>query len=118
MVVVEDDSDTRELIGAVLERAGMAVGTAGSLADGLELARGCAPDVLVVDLGLPDAQGTEALEAIRADPALGEVPIVVVSAENDGRRLAEAMAAGAASYLAKPFSIDGVAEAVRSVAGV
>jgi DNA-binding response OmpR family regulator len=115
VVIAEDDHDIRELMCDVLARHGINATGASQLAEALKLAEERPPDVLVVDLHLPDASGAQAVAAFRAVPELDGLPILVVSAEVRGPALAEAMAAGANSYLPKPFSSDGLAEAVVSL---
>jgi DNA-binding response OmpR family regulator len=114
-VIAEDDHDIRELMRDVLARRGIEAAGASLLSQALELARECDPELLVVDLQLPDATGAEAVGAFRADPALKGLPILIVSAEVRGPALAEAMAAGADSYLPKPFTAAGLGGAVESL---
>jgi DNA-binding response OmpR family regulator len=115
VVIAEDDHDIRELMCDVLARHGIDASGASQLSEALKLAEAELPDVVVVDLHLPDASGAQAVAAFRAVPELDGLPILVVSAEVRGPALAEAMAAGANSYLPKPFSADGLAEAVVSL---
>jgi CheY-like chemotaxis protein len=70
---------------------------------GLTLAREHRPDVILLDLHLPDMEGTAVLRALRQDPALRHIPVIVVSAESDPNLPTELLAAGVLAYLKKPF---------------
>lgn len=79
---------------------------------GLELARQHAPDMVLMDLHLPDVNGSEVLARLKADPATRDTPVVVLSADATNRQRAEVLALGATSYLTKPIR---VAELLRAV---
>ena len=70
---------------------------------GLTLAREHRPDVILLDLHLPDMEGTAVLRALREDPALRHTPVIVLSAESDPNLPTGMLAAGALAYLLKPF---------------
>ena len=74
-------------------------------AQGLELARARPPDLILLDLHLPDLPGIEVLRRLQADPALAGVPVVILSADALPEHIAEATAAGAAAYLTKPLDV-------------
>jgi two-component system OmpR family response regulator len=112
IVVAEDDDDSRELICAVLEQRGFAVAAAPWASGAFDLAKSLKPDLLVLDLGLPDASGADTVRRFRDEEEFAEVPILLVSAETRGPALAEALAAGADSYVPKPFRPAALAEAV------
>ncbi|MFB3817481.1 MAG: response regulator [Candidatus Methylomirabilales bacterium] len=103
ILVVEDDAALVEAVTATLTRAGYAVETAFTGADALAAARQAVPDLVLLDLGLPDLHGTAVLRELRALPACRKVPVLVLT----GRHKAEAEAAlpaGASDFLTKPFS--------------
>jgi DNA-binding response OmpR family regulator len=112
IVVAEDDDDCRELIITVLESRGYAVDGAPWVSGAFDLARSLRPDLLILDLGLPDASGAEVIRRFRDEPEFAELPILLVSAEIRGPVMAEALAAGADSYVPKPFTAPALAEAV------
>jgi CheY-like chemotaxis protein len=117
VLLVEDDTETREMFGQALIAAGMDVIGAASAQAGMlqiEMAR---PDLLVVDLDLPDADGWTLLEAVRGLPASsgGLVPAIAVTALNERDDRRRSMHAGFVLHVAKP--IDGPALA-RVVTGV
>jgi DNA-binding response OmpR family regulator len=72
---------------------------------GLELARQHRPDVIVLDVHLPDIEGIDFLRTIRQDPLLSRTPVIVVSAEDDRQLPMQMIAAGAQVYLTKPLNL-------------
>jgi CheY-like chemotaxis protein len=72
---------------------------------GLELAREHRPDLMLLDLHLPDDHGTRILRQLRADPATRDMPVVVVSADATPGQIARAQQAGADHYLTKPIDV-------------
>ncbi|SEP06838.1 response regulator transcription factor [Trujillonella endophytica] len=101
VLVVEDTDEIRELVCTVLTRAGMDVRAVGTGAEALEEVRRSAPDVVVLDLGLPDADGTEVCRQIRAE---SECYVLMLTARAEEVDLLIGLAVGADGYMAKPFS--------------
>src|SRR3712207_1104102 len=101
VLVVEDTEEIRELVCTVLRRAGMDVRAVASGAEALEEVRRAAPDVVVLDLGLPDADGTEVCRQIRAG---SECYVLMLTARAEEVDLLIGLAVGADGYMAKPFS--------------
>jgi DNA-binding response OmpR family regulator len=112
IVIVEDDSHIRRLAADALARAGHSVETAGSALDGLKLAVGGKPDLVVLDLGLPDLDGTELLRMLRA---VSQVPVIVATAREGDQAVVGALDAGADDYLVKPYSVAQLEARVRAV---
>ncbi|HET7688881.1 MAG TPA: PAS domain S-box protein [Nocardioidaceae bacterium] len=83
---------------------------------GLELARAHLPDLVMLDLHLPDAFGADILAALKSDPATAAIPVVVLSADASPHRIRKLLEDGALRYLTKPLEIDGVIELVDEVA--
>ena len=112
VLVIEDDPRLRTLLTAVLEGAGYAVVPSDSALEAVALAHSLQPDVIVLDLGLPQGSETSLLAELKADSTVGHIPIIVVS-ENavylsaEGRALATAV-------LPKPFSPRELVAAVRA----
>ena len=101
VLVVEDTDEIRELVVTVLTRAGMDVRAVGTGAEALEEVRRSAPDVVVLDLGLPDADGTEVCRQIRAE---SECYVLMLTARAEEVDLLIGLAVGADGYMSKPFS--------------
>ncbi|WP_460355724.1 response regulator transcription factor [Actinoallomurus acanthiterrae] len=101
VLVVEDDQFVRSaLIRELTERA-HAVRSAGTALDALREVTRAAPDVVVLDLGLPDLDGAEALKMLRG---VSDVPVIVATARDDETEIVRLLNAGADDYLIKPFS--------------
>jgi CheY-like chemotaxis protein len=79
---------------------------------GLELAREHHPDLVLLDLHLPDINGADVLEELRRDPRTREIPIVILTADATQRQLDRLLAAGASAYLTKPI---GVVELLQAI---
>jgi DNA-binding response OmpR family regulator len=101
VLVVEDTDEIRELVTTVLRRAGFDVREAGSGAACLEEVRRDPPDLIVLDLGLPDADGTEVCRQIRAET---QCYVLMLTARAEEVDLLIGLAVGADGYMAKPFS--------------
>jgi DNA-binding response OmpR family regulator len=101
VLVVEDTDEIRELVVTVLTKAGMDVRAVGSGAECMAEIRRAAPDIVVLDLGLPDADGTEVCRQIRAE---SECYVLMLTARAEEVDLLIGLAVGADGYMAKPFS--------------
>jgi two-component system KDP operon response regulator KdpE len=103
VLVIEDDLSVRTVVRAKLEKHGYRVLEVGTAAKGLEQARAYVPDAVILDLGLPDADGLEVVKAIRV---WSSVPILIVSARGREQDKVNALDAGADDYVTKPFGGD------------
>ncbi len=112
VLVVEDERDIREVLRRYLERAGLSVITAATGAEALHLIDRVQPDLLLLDLGLPDIDGT----AILAEAA-GSTPVIVLTARSAVNDRIAGLRAGADDYVVKPFSPTEVVLRVQAVLG-
>lgn len=103
ILVVEDDKPIRKLITTTLETQGYKYHTAETGEASILEAVSSQPDLMILDLGLPDMDGVEIIRKVRA---WSNLPIIVVSARSEDRDKIEALDAGADDYLTKPFSVD------------
>ena len=104
ILVVEDTDDNRKIIRDLLTAAGYALIEAIDGAEGVALARKERPDLVLMDIQLPEIDGYEATRQIRAIPELAKVPIIAVTSYALSGDDAKARAAGCDDYVAKPFS--------------
>ncbi len=102
-LIIEDEAPIRRFLRATLESRGYRVREAESARDGLLQARTQRPDLILLDLGLPDGDGLEITRHVRAESG---VPIVVLSARGQEADKVAALDAGADDYLTKPFGVD------------
>ena len=101
-VIIEDEPQIRRFVRSALEAEGWQVHEAGTAQRGLTEAGTRKPDLLVLDLGLPDGDGLELVRQIRQSQAL---PILILSARHQEAQKIQALDAGADDYLVKPFSV-------------
>lgn len=112
IVLIEDDVDIRRLVAGTLASEGHDVESADRGLPGLELAVKGGADLVIMDLGLPDVDGTELLRMIRA---VSQVPVVVITARGADEVVVATLDAGADDYLVKPFSVAQLEARVRAV---
>ena len=114
ILVVDDEPSIRRFLRAALERAGYAVLEAADGLEALNTARREVPDLVLLDVALPQLSGLEVCRRIRADPATSRTPVLLLSglaAPLEAERLA---ATGASGWLAKPFTPAALLERVRA----
>ena len=112
ILVVEDDAEIRRSLIRGLSDVGHAVSSVAAGIPAIELVVKESPDVVLLDLGLPDVDGLTLLAMIRAVSA---VPVIVVTAQDDEQVTVRALDAGADDYVIKPFGLDQVAARIRAV---
>lgn len=112
IVLVEDDLEIRRLVAETLAEQGHDVDSAATAMSGLELAVKGQPDLVLLDLGLPDLDGTELLRMIRA---VSPVPVIVITARGADDVVVKTLDSGADDYLVKPFSVSQLEARIRAV---
>lgn len=112
LLLIEDDLQIRTALVRGLSERNHVVSSAPTGFRGLQDAVDKRPDLVVLDLGLPDVDGQEVLKMIRA---VTEVPVIVATARDDDSAVVQALNAGADDYLVKPFSVDQLDARVRAV---
>ncbi len=101
VLVIEDDKHIRRLLRISLEKQGFSVREEGRGGDGIQRFAGIKPDIVLLDLGLPDMEGLEVLKALRAG---SQVPVIVLSVRNGEADIVQLLNSGADDYLVKPFN--------------
>jgi DNA-binding response OmpR family regulator len=112
ILVVEDDPRVRSALLRALDERGYATSSAPTGMAGLQAAVADRPDLVVVDLGLPDVDGLEVLRMLRA---VSETPVIVATAREEESEIVRALDAGADDYLVKPFGADQLEARIRAV---
>lgn len=115
ILVVDDAQETRDSVKKLLqfEEDIEVIGEGSNGVEGVQLARSLKPDVILMDINMPEMDGIKAAEQITLDiPGVG---IIMLSVQGDQEYLRKAMSAGAREYLTKPFSIDELVNAIRRV---
>jgi two-component system, OmpR family, KDP operon response regulator KdpE len=111
ILIVDDEPQIQRFLRLGLEAAGYDIVLAGDGADALRQSAAMNPDLVVLDLGLPDMDGKQVLERLRQ---WSSVPVVVLSARDDEREKIETLDLGANDYVAKPFGIGELLARVRA----
>ncbi len=112
ILLIEDDQRIRQLVAGGLAEQGHDVTGVAAAMEGLNALVADAPDLVVLDLGLPDLDGIELLRMMRA---VSDVPVIVATARDEDPEIVRALDAGADDYLVKPFSVAQLEARIRAV---
>lgn len=106
-LIIDDSRAIRTILTRIIEPLGFAVKTAVHGRDALDqLQAGARPDLMLVDWNMPEMNGYELLQAVRADPTYASIKIIMVTTETEMAQVALALAAGADEYVMKPFTTE------------
>lgn len=111
VLVVDDEPQIRRALRTSLEAHGYEVATAGTGEEGILAAAETAPDLVLLDLGLPDLDGTEVIERVRS---FSDVPVIVLSVRDRQADKVAALDAGADDYVTKPFGVEELLARLRA----
>ena len=114
MLVVDDDPTVREMTERFLTREGFSVVTADGGREGLRLARELHPAAITLDVMMPDIDGWTVLAAIKGDPALADIPVILMTIVDEKNR---GYSLGAADYMVKPVDRERLAAVLRAIVG-
>ena len=117
ILIVEDERDTVEMYRIVLEVEGYHVMVAYTLQAGIKQLEKKKPDLVLLDVALRGSSGLDLCEKIRNDPAIADLPVVIISNLGSPEDIEAGLAVGANAYLTKPISQDELLEAVRENLG-
>jgi CheY-like chemotaxis protein len=107
LLYVEDNPANLELVEQLIaRRPDLRMLSAADAAVGVELARACRPDLILMDINLPGISGIEALKILRADPATAPIPVLALSANAGVRDIEKGLEVGFFKYLTKPIKVD------------
>ena len=112
LLLIEDDATIRTPLMRALKERGHAVASVGTAMEGVQAALTDRPDLVVLDLGLPDLDGREVLRMLRA---VSSVPVIVATARDDETEIVRVLDAGADDYLVKPFTAAQLESRIRAV---
>jgi DNA-binding response OmpR family regulator len=104
ILVVDDDADIVDLLCFNLKKAGFAIGTAADGIEALKKARSIRPDLILLDLMMPELDGFAVCEILRRDSVTAGIPIIMLTALSSELSRLAGMSSGANEYVAKPFS--------------
>jgi CheY-like chemotaxis protein len=115
VLYVEDHPAQSDIIRQMLEFSGYEVVLASSGEQGIEKAREEQPDVILMDLRMPGMGGVEAVKRLKSDPAVSNIPVIVISAWTSRANRDEALQAGAAKFMAKPIDTKRLIEHINKL---
>jgi len=104
ILVVDDDAELVELISFNLRQAGYSIGTASNGVDAIKKARSLAPDLIVLDVMMPELDGFAVCEILRRDSTTATLPILMLTALSSELGRVAGLGSGASDFLTKPFS--------------
>jgi DNA-binding response OmpR family regulator len=114
VLIVEDEPHILLSLEVLLERAGYATISARDGEEGLRLIRQLRPDVVLLDVMMPKRNGYEVCQAVKADPELRAIPVIMLSAKGQEVEVLKGLDLGATAYVTKPFGNVEVLEAIRA----
>lgn len=115
ILVAEDDLDIARLVQFQLQFAGYHVTMAPDGSEALKIARKDPPDLILVDWMMPVMDGLQTVKALKLDPVLKHLPVILMTARAQGHDIQAGMQAGAAAYLVKPFQLDQLLKTIAEV---
>jgi DNA-binding response OmpR family regulator len=115
VLLIDDDPYELQLLMTRLRADGLAVDAAADGPTGLQKALADRPDIIVLDIIMPEVDGIEVCQTLKRHPALGEIPVIMISAIEDREHIKDAYAAGAADFLGKPFDPKRLSERITEV---
>jgi len=115
VLVVDDDSELADAIAAMLDQGGLQTVIAGDGEQALALARALQPDLILLDVKLPDISGIEVCATLKTDPVTLPIPIIFITGKKEDADRMIGFAAGAAEYLVKPFSPTQLIDLIKDV---
>ncbi|PWH14052.1 MAG: hypothetical protein DDG60_08955 [Anaerolineae bacterium] len=115
VVVVEDETDAAEMFAEMMRVTGFRVLKSYSSSPAISLIANERPDVVILDVMMPDVSGLEVLKYMRREPALAKIPVIVVSAKSLPTDIQSGLEAGASVYLTKPVGFLDLKQAVEKV---
>jgi CheY-like chemotaxis protein len=115
ILIVEDNTDVREMLSERLKRKTYHTRQAGNGREALEQAARDRPDLILMDVSMPDMDGLEATRRLKADPALCAIPVIILTAHAYAEDQAKARAAGCDDYLPKPVDFAALLRKIQAL---
>lgn len=116
--IIEDEEDAAELFAEMMRISGFRVLKTSKSAPAIEMMTADKPDIVLLDIMMPEVSGLDILRQMRRDPNLAGVPVIVVTAKGMPADIKNGMEAGASSYLTKPVGFQELKDAVERTLGV
>ena len=117
VMIIEDEEDAAELFAEMMRVSGYRVVKTSKSVPAIEIMTAEKPDVILLDIMMPEVSGLDILRAMRRDPALAGIPVVIITAKGMPADIKNGMEAGASTYLTKPVGFLDLKEAVERALG-
>ncbi|MFH1619451.1 MAG: response regulator transcription factor [bacterium] len=115
ILVIEDETDYKRIVSQLLEKEGHAVSAFETAGEGLEYLKKNLPDLIILDIGLPDASGLDICRKIRTDDSTSAVPIILFTVRSELDQVSKALDYGADDYILKPFDLEEFTLRVKAI---
>jgi len=117
VMIIEDEEDAAELFAEMMRVSGYRVIKTSKSAPAIEMMTAEKPDVILLDIMMPEVSGLDILRQMRGDPMLANIPVVIITAKGMPADIKNGMEAGASTYLTKPVGFLDLKEAVERALG-
>ena len=119
VLAVDDNADIRDFIAFVLRRENYVVSTAPDGISGLEIIKETKPDLIILDVVMPEFSGYDVLEAVRSDKSskIRDIPVLMITSKSSTDDIDQALELGATSYIVKPFRPAKLVTQVKALLG-
>ena len=119
ILTIDDNADIRDLIAFVLRRENYEVSTASNGLEGVEAIKATKPDLIILDVVMPEFSGYDVLDAVRSDKnsKIRDIPVLMITSKSTTDDIDQALELGATSYIIKPFRPAKLVEKVHSLLG-
>ncbi|MDR1657246.1 MAG: response regulator [Deltaproteobacteria bacterium] len=114
ILIVDDDQMIHKLLGAILQKAGFECLDALTGADGLKIAREHIPELIILDIMMPEMNGFDVMRALKSNPATANIPVIFLSGKFHNREKTQARELGAADFMEKPFERNELLARIRT----
>lgn len=115
ILIAEDERDIRDLIEFTLKFAGHEIYKASNGKEAVELAPQIMPDIIMLDIRMPQMTGVEACQALKEIDAVKDIPIVFLSAHGQSEEIDNGLGIGAYEYIVKPFAPDDLTKRIKQI---
>jgi len=115
ILIVDDEADILHFLELILRERGYEVASAPGGAQALAWARAHRPDLILLDIMMPQMDGWEVLKLLRIDPKTAGIPVAMISARTDPKDRVQGLQEGALDYICKPFSLDELLAKVQAI---
>ena len=119
ILTIDDNADIRDLIAFILRRENYEVSTASNGLEGVEAIKATKPDLIILDVVMPEFSGYDVLDAVRSDKnsKVRNIPVLMITSKSTTEDIDQALELGATSYIIKPFRPAKLVEKVHSLLG-